>query len=39
MGNVSLVKREWPTRIAVILQALAMAVVITVILTILFAPG
>ncbi len=36
MGNLSLVKREWPTRIAVMLQALGMAAVITVILTVLF---
>ncbi len=33
---LSLVKREWPTRIAVMLQALVMGAVITVILTILF---
>ncbi len=36
MGNLLLVKRRWPTRIAVILQALGMAAAITLILTILF---
>ncbi len=36
MDNWSLVKREWPTRTALILQTLAMAAVITAVLTILF---
>ncbi len=36
MRNLSLVRREWPTRIALIFQALTMGAIITVILTMLF---
>ncbi len=37
MGALSLIKCEWPTRIALILQGLAMGAVVMVVLTILFA--
>ncbi len=36
MPTLSLIKREWPTRIALMLQALAMGAVIAAVLTILF---
>ncbi len=36
MESLSLTSREWPTRIAGILQALAMGTVITIVLAILF---